>query len=606
MSELDAKPYKHIDAGRSPAAASAPQHLFCITVYNEPVEAVVATLVSLQTSLAQARRAGLRSGADACLCLVIDGREKMDERLLQFLLDARLVTPEALQRDGVTRLFFASRAPHDLPWPGARCDDTETVDTIVCIKGRNQGKLHSHALFFGHLCARLQPRLCFQIDCGTTVEPAAVSAMLAQFEREPGTAALASRVTTPAPGPADGLLASWQFMDFATQAAVFWPAELASGHLSVLPGQFCALRWAALSGGATLEPLAGEHELRADRGREDDTPLSRYLRGLSPEGSLERTMFLAEDRVIGNELIVAARPWRLGCCDDAHATTDACTALPELLRQRRRWNNGSTACRLWLVAQWGDYMRRPDRDMDAKLRFTLAQLWQVLLVLQQLVAPAVACCLYLLVARAVDFSLAAHGPALPAVLGLSLAAGLGAALWPGRRRGVLRDTAFLVALVCLAALLADILPWTTWLVCLGLPVFAATICALRFTPRGRLVLRRATEYFLVVNPLMQVTLWAYAIWRLDDTSWGTKGLTHQRRRHGLGVATVLLWGGANAALVVGAQQHPALWLQGLDPLIEASLLLFGLAVAAASWPRRDAVPANAPTTSVEPRAAGRH
>lgn len=578
MPELDAQPYLDVDAGRALAAAPASQLLFCITVYNEPVEALAATLASLQASLAQARGAGRRSAGDACLCLVIDGREKIDAGLLQFLLDARLVTPEALQRDGLTRLFFA-----------ACCNDAEAIDTVVCLKGRNQGKLHSHALFFGHLCARLQPRLCFQIDCGTTVAPPSIGAMLAQFEREPETAALASRVTTPAPAPADGLLAAWQFMDFATQAAVYWPAELASGHLSVLPGQFCALRWRALSGGTLRRPFADDRALRAACRTPADDPLGRYLRGLAAAGPFEQTMFLAEDRVIGNELVLAQRPWTLACCDDAHATTDACSTLPELLRQRRRWNNGSTACRLWLAAQWPAFMRRPDRDARAKTRFTLALLWQALLVLQQLLAPATLACSMLLVACAVDAALVTRGPALPLALGAALALGLAAALWPGhaRHRGAVRDLASAGALGCLVLLLAGALPWATVAALLGLPAAAAAITAGRFAPNGRTVLRRAAGYFVAVNPVMQAGLGAYAIARLDDTSWGTKGLTgHGGRRVGWGALALALWLGANTGVAALAQAVPPLVFAGLNPLLEATLLLFALAVVAALWPRR--------------------
>lgn len=583
----DTLPFLDVEATPDSIPALRPAALFCITAYNEGAAAFASTLASLCSSLREARRARLRNAGDSALCLVVDGREAMSEDLLAFLLAAGLVTPAAQKKDQRTRFFFARRRARDLPWLGEGCDDDEDLAFVVCIKGRNRGKLHSHALFFGHMCARLQPRLCFQIDCGTTVAPRAVGAMLAQFDREPDTAALASCVTTPPSTPADGLIEAWQFMDFATQAALYWPAELRSGHLSVLPGQFSALRWCALSVRARV-PFADERALRTACVAGDDDPLGRYLRGVAARLPFERVMFLAEDRVIGNEIVVGRRPWQLSYCAEARATTDACSSSLELLRQRRRWNNGSTACRFWLAAQWADFMRRSDRTASAKLRFTTALVWQALLVLQHCAAPATFVCILMLAARAAGTALQHQAPELPLALGMSLAVGLAAAL---RRRGAawrdtLRVTAFVAAYACLALLLAQTLPTTSLAALLLLPVAATLVTTGSFAPHAGAVLRRAAEYQFV-NPVMQIGLWAYSIARLPDTSWGTKGLTQATgTRLGACAAALVLWGAANALLVGIALLVPPLVLQGLDPVLEFALLMFALTIAAALLPRR--------------------
>jgi len=589
---LDALPFLDVEVTPGALVGLRPMNLFCITVYNEAAAAVESTIASLCESLVEARRAGQRRPGDSCMAIVVDGRASMDATLQNFLLSAGLVTTAGSDDDGRTRFFFARHSLQRLSSVArgdGDGDGDEEIDVVVCIKGRNRGKLHSHALFFGHLCARLQPRLCFQLDCGTTVASPAVTAMLAQFEREPKTAALASRISTQ-PDPNAGLLANWQFMDFETQAAVYWPAEIASGHLSVLPGQFSAIRWRALTNGMVRPPFADDRALQAACAGTAADPLGRYLRGLGTRQPLERVMFLAEDRVIGNELVVGPRRWRLGYCDAAQATTDACTTWSELLRQRRRWNNGSSACRLWLASQWLAFVRRADRNAGDKLRLSFALAWQALLVLQQCLAPAMLASSLMLVLRAVEGALERHSPALPMMLAAMLAVGLAAAAWRRSRpawMGAVRDAAFLGAFVSLAALLAGVLPPVSLVPLLLLPAAAAWITAASRPEGRRTVLGRAVEYFVVINPVMQVCLWGYAMARLTDTSWGTKGLTRGAgARIGVGATAFVGWLAVNVAVVGMAASRPPLMLPGLNLLLEATLWMFALAVVAASWPRR--------------------
>ena len=58
----------------------------------------------------------------------------------------------------------------------------------------------------GNLCARLNPRYCYQIDAGTVIAAPALGAMLAHFDSRPGAGALASCVVSQAAWGQDGLL----------------------------------------------------------------------------------------------------------------------------------------------------------------------------------------------------------------------------------------------------------------------------------------------------------------------------------------------------------------------------------------------------------------
>ncbi len=586
------------------ASTLSPSNMVCVTVYNETLDAVVNTLVSLLASLKQARNDGLRGTGDSCIALILDGPEKADSQVMRFLRGAGLLPTDDLeqeQRERDAQFFFSRRCIGTLPWPSAGGvapgDDQEEVAFVVCVKDRNRGKLHSHALFFGNLCARLRPRYCYQIDAGTVIEAPALGAMLAHFDHSPRAGALASCVVSQAPSAQDGILKSWQFMDFSTQAAVFWPAEILTGHLSVLPGQFCAIRWIALAGGQDRQPLNSEDELQRSctlPARSD--PLAGYLRGLGATTGMARVMFLAEDRIIGNEIILADRKWTLEFCPAARATTDACEQASELLRQRRRWNNSSTACKLWLFGRWLPYLRRKDRGVPDKLQFSVAMLWQLALILQQLMAPAFLACMAVLVGQAVITSAGSSGPLWPGIL-LGMAA-LGVLLsWPSRRnapgtasswRGISRDLCFLGVVILLVCMVAGHMPATSAAALCAPMAVAVGLTCVSFKDQRLTILRRAPEYFVIVNPLMQVYLWAYALLHLHDVSWGTKGLTTPGRPDkGMRLARTLIvatWAAFNAGLLWIGLTVPPFFLAGLNPVIEMLSSLFALAVGMALWP----------------------
>jgi chitin synthase len=510
-------------------------HAVCITVYNEAPAELAATLDSLRAALAQASHDGWRRADDTLVAIIVDGVDRAHPQLVGWLRAQGLIDAEPDGLDTQDRHWLTRAAPGGVGEP---------LRTLVWLKGRNRGKLDSHALFFGQLCPAWQPELCFQLDCGTLVDRAAFSAMLAQFQREPETAALAARIGTAAPRPDEGLLAAWQHLDFAMQAALQVPAEVGSGHLSVLPGQFCALRWAAL------------------RGR-DGTPLAGYLRGTAPRGAWERTMFMAEDRVMGSEIVLHEPTWRLRHCSAAHASTDACATLPELLRQRRRWNNGATACRLWLAAR---LLGPAGAGAGAALRLGVA--WQMLQLLMQALTPAIVICAWVLQGQALVA--AWQGGAAGAVLlfGAALATALAAAL---ARQAVLRDVGFALALASMVGMLTRWLPGPALLLLL-LPAAVAAAAAAAQVRRPVALLRRLPEFVLLGNPVLQCVCWAYSVARVGDTSWGTKGLTAGRGLRLPGAVLLVGWGGVNALAVALAFNSPPQWFTGLNPLLEGAAL----------------------------------
>ncbi len=563
----------------------SPTNLICITLYNEPVEAFLATLSALLISLLDfATERPALERANSCVCILADGAEKLSASIMRFLVENQLFSTENSSLPNRDLHFSSLDAGALLDAMGTRpqmmAEHAALVNFVVCVKPENRGKLDSHGLFFGHLCTKLNPNFCYQLDTGTKIHMHAMRYMVHHMELQPNVGALASRVKLPAARSRNQILHAWQFFDFATQAAYSLPAELACGHLSVLPGQFSGTRWLAL----TSEARPGSKDL--------GSPVERYLRGTNPSTHLERLMFLAEDRVLGNEIVFAGnRDWKLDLCADAHAVTDACRSMSELLQQRRRWINSTTACRLWMLGKLPDQLTRADRSRTRKLHFTLAMLWQLLTIILQFITPAVTICTWVCVWLAIQRS----GPLVEATTLISIAAAAilisytpyKAPKSTKRIYPVCRDIASACAFVSITMALATGFSWRAPMI-LMLPIaLAAFKTALTDYKHRWLILRRFFEYSWFVNPIIQTLLVTYSVFKFHDLSWGTKG----QRDSNLGMLEFrklrnwrdLFFAGwlvLNLCAVGIGLSLPGIFVHGLSPLAELSglSLLFTLMI----------------------------
>lgn len=99
------------------------------------------------------------------------------------------------------------------------------------------------------------------------------------------------------------------------------------GYVSVLPGAFSTFRWEAIKG----------------------DPLREFFRGLKSDEhtAKQANMFLAEDRVMCLEILRKySKDYLLEYIPGAIGLTDPPTSIMTLIKQRRRWTNGS------LFASW--------------------------------------------------------------------------------------------------------------------------------------------------------------------------------------------------------------------------------------------------------------
>jgi chitin synthase len=563
------------------------KNVICITLYNEPFDLLRSSLSALLLSIGGQRSALAQAATRSCVVVIADGRNRIDPQIMRFFGELGVIdTGRSFSALGESVHLSRKRLGEVMTSLGGACDLEGEIDFAICVKNENRGKLHSHALFFQWICPVLGPELCYQLDAGTVVEPGAVSKLVAYMGERPDVAAAASRILTPRPGGAASTLAIWQYMDFVMQKAVTWPTEVASGYLSVIPGQFCVFRWSAVS---------------APSSDDDDTrPLDTYLRGLNAVAPLERVMFLAEDRVFGNEIVLARdKSWRIGYCRAAGATTDACDTFGELLRQRRRWQNSALAVRLWLWGRLPAYLARPDKTLLDKARFGGSMLWQGILTASEVMSPAF---LVLMLIAAAAGLIHPGNAAAAAVIGGALLA-CGGLAWltladrPSRWRSTLcfaRDATATLTVASLLALAFVLNPVGQAALMTAPVMLMAAVIAVSMPGQRWPALRHLPVYLLTDRPISFI-LYVYALANVHNVSWGTKGLTHdphshsaeERRMRRLRDVIAGSIVAATALLVAVGSEYRGVWVRSESSVIEAFTLIFlvVLGVAATTWAR---------------------
>jgi chitin synthase len=572
-------------ATRAPSVESGFKNVVCMTLYNEPFEQLRDSLSALLASIDAQRFALPQSATRSCIVIIADGRNRADPEILRYFKEVGIIdTGSWFSALGETVHLSRHRIDEMMASLGVSGDFSGEVNFAICVKNENRGKLHSHALFFQWICPVLRPELCYQLDAGTVVEVGAVSELVRYMGDRPEVAAAASRILTPTPRGGASILSIWQYMDFVMQKAVTWPTEVASGYLSVIPGQFCVFRWSAVS--ARSPDGSGER------------PLDTYLRGLNAIAPLERVMFLAEDRVFGNEIVLAPdTSWRIGYCPAAKATTDECDTFGELLRQRRRWQNSALAVRLWLWGRLPAYLARSDKSPFDKARFSASMLWQGLLTASEVMSPAFL--LLLLLAAAGGLIHPRNAAVIAAIGGAILVSGV--LMWltftdrPSRWQSMLcqaRDTTATLAVISLLALAYASNPFEQAAL-MTAPVILMAVVIAASMPGQRWPALRHLPVYLLTDRLISIVLYGYALANVHNVTWGTKGLTHdardqatekQRMRRLRTIIAGAIVTIDVALIALGLWRH-GVWIKGESSVVELFTLLFlsVTALSAVAW-----------------------
>lgn len=543
----------------APSVASVDALSFCLTAYNEELSAYHLTLNALARNVDYLLSAGQQTlSQSVVICIVVDGLENMSASFAEYAQALGIYQPAVLRDDAAYHLFetvierrllqlppdqltkdLAARARTRHHRFGRRAEEHGKLQKVLLfIKQENRGKLDSHRCYFEILCAQRRPAYFLQVDVGTAPQDRAIFEMWSKIASGKNLAAVSARSHMPMPeGPRD-LLGAWQYGDIAGERILLWPTELMMGYMSVLSGQLCLTRSESIWRDAPKISVAsqGRPEARSPRPR----VIESYFRGLDSLGPFETNMFLAEDRILGLEIVFQPDSrWELGYVPEAGATIDKCDTWNELLCQRRRWTCSSIACRLWLFTRIGDYLSSRNRTALQRSRILLATVFHTLYLVLQWLVPAFSLMIYGSVHAVVRQSALDHSP-LAALIDVAyggVLALLAAQIVISARGTLNSDTnrffsvsivyqmAYLVAggaAIVLGNLASPAMHETAMLfVAVIVGVLSVAQLYAKDIVRG---LGRSLFNYVFSRPAIAFTIMTHSALNSHNTSWGTKGL----------------------------------------------------------------------------------
>jgi len=188
-----------------------------------------------------------------------------------------------------------------------------------------------------------------------------LKAVCTHFQRYPNVGALTGELRVERPYRT--FLASVQFCEWKVSHLLQKPIESICGFLTVLPGAFSAFRWLAIDG----------------------EPLRRYFYGLYSQAELnafEANMYLAEDRILCLEVVAKKGcQYRLEYVKEAVAEADPVTRLIGLMKQRRRWLNGTFFAMLYALGNMSRIWSESGHSFIRKIVLTFEFIYLTLVTL---------------------------------------------------------------------------------------------------------------------------------------------------------------------------------------------------------------------------------
>lgn len=536
------------DCGRIPISSA--KSALCLTVYNEPAAALWNSLAGLSTALENVNRA--REPSTMNIAIIVDGLSQAAPSMLLGL--AKVVGTNGFSKSSdydaacyhrnvdLRQLAAYAREGNGLPASGSNVlirdqsmlekDETDDevphdtqVSILVVIKGENAGKLDSHWWFYRVFCPHWSPELCFQMDIGTRPCANALSDVIDEFDGNSSVGAVAASILPQQHRSFVNVLQCWQFFSFSNAMLLEWPAEQASGFLSVVPGQFSAFRWDSINDRPTIT-----------RSNTKDRPLDVYFRGLGNLTPAESMLYLAEDRILCRELVAERNAvWTISHVDQAIAETDSCDAWPELLRQRKRWCNGYVACRLSYLKGLPALLFDKGCSRKRKSRAMLAGVYHTLVLAHDWFTPAISYLLMFFLSIS-TIKLLDHYPLLQhvaqigalctfAAVSCQFAICLHGKLRPSSVRLLRIAIALQIWFIALALLINMLFAESkSPLYVFAFLLLVGPTAALLAHPQHVRPVFIHTPLALLAEYVVPPLLWTYAVCNAHDSSWGTKGL----------------------------------------------------------------------------------
>jgi chitin synthase len=310
------------------------------------------------------------------VCIVVDGRTKLDKRT-QAVMTALGVyqhgvgVQEVNEKPVTAHIYeYTTKVSIELrkgiveTKPGAL---DVPVQIIFCLKEKNQKKINSHRWALQAFGGALQPNIVVLLDAGTRPGNKSIYELWKAFDLDPNCGGACGEIKAML-GKGKGwekllnpIIAAQNF-EYKMSNILDKPMESAFGFISVLPGAFSAYRFIALQ--------------NDKRGK---GPLEKYFDGEKHHLDADiftKNMYLAEDRILCFELVAKRKShWVLTYVCSATGETDVPEEMPELIKQRRRWLNGSFFAAVYALVHFYQIFRS-SHSMLRKIMFMIEFLYQ--------------------------------------------------------------------------------------------------------------------------------------------------------------------------------------------------------------------------------------
>ncbi|GMF19752.1 unnamed protein product [Phytophthora fragariaefolia] len=331
-----------------------------ITMYNEEGSELQGTLTGIARNLEfMVEQWGDRAWESIAVAVVSDGRTKASSSCLDFLtglgaFDEEIMTVTSIGVDVQLHLFEATVQL-------VRDDNFESfyppIQLIYALKEHNAGKLNSHLWFFNAFSEQVLPTYTVLVDVGTIPGPTSIFKLIRSMDRNAQIGGVAGEIAVDHPNYFNPVIAAQHF-EYKISNIMDKSLESALGFISVLPGAFSAYRYEAI---------------RAEKGV---GPLPEYFKSLTTStqalGPFKGNMYLAEDRILCFELLARrGRNWTMHYVKDAIARTDVPETLVDLIKQRRRWLNGSFFAGLFAISNFSRVWKESGHTLSRKIVLTL-------------------------------------------------------------------------------------------------------------------------------------------------------------------------------------------------------------------------------------------
>lgn len=247
------------------------------------------------------------------------------------------------------------------------------------IKHKNQGKIESHKWFFKGFWEYMNPVYAQIIDWGSIAMWNSISYIVMHMEAFPQVGGAGGEIECillekkpdgKAISFVESVLLRAQYVEYKVSHYLDKATESLFGFISVLPGAFSTFRWKWINGSPLDAFLIGAKDEFAD------------VEAIVPCSTANK--YLAEDRIMWLEIIAKQnKEYLIHYVPGAKCLTDPPLSLTDLIKQRRRWFNGTMFASFHVLGSMWRVWKRKKTSMCRNVFFMILYFYMIV---QQLIS----------------------------------------------------------------------------------------------------------------------------------------------------------------------------------------------------------------------------